>query len=437
MVVFSPVITSRLKYIAELTLGELGGQSVLLTNEVEVYKAYAGPAVNYSPARIRPAEVWIVPHGSLGEKEICIQSVTTGSWGALPVFFQTGGDIPFDFFSAAFYLISRYEEYLPHQQDMYGRFAHTASLAFRERFLQKPLVNLWLSALTPVFNASFPGFGFTGPSFRFLPTYDIDEAFSYLHKGWVRNAGGFIKDVVSGKSKKVAERLRVLSGSVNDPYDALDLMQELNTRYRLTPVYFFLVAAKNAGVDKNILPDKPVMQSLIKQVSALYTTGLHPSWQSGDRVSLLLQEKQVLEQAAGYPVTKSRQHFIRFNLPQGYRRLMENGITEDFSMGYGSINGFRASVASSFLWYDLEQESTTGLRVFPFCFMDANSFYEQKQTPAATLPEMMHYYREVKQVNGLFSMIWHNTFFGTDTRFAGWRELYESFLHEVCKPDDE
>ena len=63
MVVFSPVITSRLKYIAELTLGELGGQSVLLTNEVEVYKAYAGPAVNYSPARIRPAEVWIVTHG--------------------------------------------------------------------------------------------------------------------------------------------------------------------------------------------------------------------------------------------------------------------------------------------------------------------------------------------------------------------------------------
>ena len=60
-------------------------------------------------------------------------------------------------------------------------------------------------------------------------------------------------------------------------------------------------------------------------------------------------------------------------------------------MGYGSINGFRASVASSFYWYDLEKEEATTLRIFPFCFMDANSYYEQRQTTAQAMTELMRY----------------------------------------------
>ena len=66
-------------------------------------------------------------------------------------------------------------------------------------------------------------------------------------------------------------------------------------------------------------------------------------------------------------------------------------MTDDYSMGYGSINGFRASVASSFYWYDLEKERQTNLRIHPFCFMDANSFYEQRQDPQQTFEELIHY----------------------------------------------
>src|SRR5204863_517356 len=50
-------------------------------------------------------------------------------------FFKTAGDYPFDIFAASFYLLSRYEEYLPHQKDIYGRYAHQNSLAFKENVL--------------------------------------------------------------------------------------------------------------------------------------------------------------------------------------------------------------------------------------------------------------------------------------------------------------
>ena len=100
-------------------------------------------------------------------------------------------------------------------------------------------------------------------------------------------------------------------------------------------------------------------------------------------------------------------------------------------MGYGSINGFRASVASPFYWYDLEKEETTGLLIYPFCFMEANSFFEQKYSPQQALDEIRQYYNTVKSVKGTFISIWHNTFLGTDKLFTGWREVYEKFIKEI------
>jgi hypothetical protein len=111
--------------------------------------------------------------------------------------------------------------------------------------------------------------------------------------------------------------------------------------------------------------------------------------------------------------------------------LIAAGITDDHSMGYGSINGFRASVASSFFWYDLEKEQQTGLLLHPFCFMEANSFFEQKYLPQRAYEEMMHYYNAVKAVNGTLITIWHNNFLGTYPMFRGWRDVYEEFVRQV------
>ncbi len=73
-----------------------------------------------------------------------------------------------------------------------------------------------------------------------------------------------------------------------------------------------------------------------------------------------------MEYISGQRINRSRQHYIRFSLPGTYRRLLQHGIDQDFSMGYGSINGFRASVASSFYWYDLERKRRPNSGSFHF-----------------------------------------------------------------------
>jgi hypothetical protein len=182
---------------------------------------------------------------------------------------------------------------------------------------------------------------------------------------------------------------------------------------------------------ERIASRSPIMKKLIKQHAERYEVGIHPSWQSGDEPTLLKQEIEKLEKIIGKKITKSRQHYIRMDLPDTYTRLIDAGIAEDYSMGYGSINGFRASYCLPYLWYDLRKEETTNLTIYPFCYMDANSYYEQHFNCEEALKEMTHYYNITRQVNGWFITIWHNHFLGTDKMFRGWREVYRTFCQNL------
>jgi hypothetical protein len=433
MLLYCKTITPRLTYIAGFIGKEISGQAMAITSNAVEFSSYEGPRMNYSDDRITADELWVKPHSLLFEENIKPQQITCTVWLGKKIFFETKGDIPFDIFAASFYLLSRYEEYLPHEKDMYGRYAHGNSLAFKEGFLNQPLVNGWILDLKALLKTKFPAHlpATNGIPFTFLPTYDIDMAWSYRHKGGWRTAGGLLASLLKGKLKDIAERIKVWRGKQRDPYDVYGWMNQLHEKYKVRPYYFFLLADKTSKYDKNIPPDSRSMKDLIHDHAIRYPIGIHPSWQSGDNPSILKKEIHSLAAITGNNVRSSRQHYIRFTLPETFRRLLENGIQFDFSMGYGSINGFRASLSSPYYWYDLPAEKETALLLFPYCFMDANSFYEQKLTPEQALEEMGHYYNMVKKVNGTFIMIWHNSFLSTDPLFTGWRDVYEKFIKEM------
>ena len=377
MIVFSTTITPRFRYITDFIGKEIGGTAFFLTSSVDEFKNSGDHKINYSNERITANECWLCPHILLFEKEIRHQNIECFEINNYKAFFKTGGDFPFDVFAASFYLLSRYEEYLSHQKDKYGRYAHENSMAFKENFLDIPLINIWLRHFKEKIEQRVSLLTTSHSPFTFIPTYDIDEAYSYKHKGWYRSAGAAIKDLLKGNLNKFALRRKVLNNKAEDPFDAYDWIDNLHRPCKFKPRYFFLVPEKTAKYDRNILPKETALQKLIKQHAEKYDIGIHPSWQSGDDPLLIKKEIQTIENITKLKVTSSRQHYIRFSLPETFCQLIDAGIKEDFSMGYGSINGFRASVASSFYWYDLEKEQTTNLLLYPFCYMEANSFYEQ------------------------------------------------------------
>src|SRR4051812_17610306 len=193
--VFTNKITPRLQYIIAFVSDTFFNKELQLTTNASLYKNAEDFKINYTAERINSSELHIQPVDLLFEKNITWQPIEFFDWQGLKVFFRTGGDISFDIFAATFYLICRYEEYLPHAKDEFGRFAHTNSVAFREHFLHLPLVNLWWHKLRFFLSKKYehsPGNN-SSNAFQFIPTYDVDIAYSYKDKGLIRATGALIK----------------------------------------------------------------------------------------------------------------------------------------------------------------------------------------------------------------------------------------------------
>lgn len=430
LTIYSELTSPRLEYICNVLFKEQLGIDFKITNNVS--ELNDNIIINYSSQRLTITAFQIIPHGLLFENHIHEQEIDIFRFNSLIIenkkltaFFESpSSHFPFDIFSAAFYLLSRYEEYLPYDKDSYGRFSHKQSLAYQNDFLEIPLVNIWIQEFKKVLSFQFENLECKQPEFKTILSYDIDIAWSYKNKGFLRNIGGFLKNFD-------IDRVKVILGLKKDPFDAYEFMDVLHKDIHADIIYFFLVAQNISKYDKNISPENKQMRKLIATTSAKYKVGLHPSWKSNYYQTFLNNEKESLENISGKYISDSRQHYIQFRLPESFEHLINAGIQKDFSMGYGSINGFRASFAGSFYWYHLKKEQTTSLRLFPFCFMDTNSFYEQSQDASISFTEIMHYKNECQKVNGLFVSIFHNNFLGTDKRFSGWAAMYADFISQL------
>src|ERR1700719_3865450 len=156
MLFYSNHSSPRLVYILELISNEIFNEPIILTSDKEKFVAHTGARLNYSDERLSENEFFIRRHELLSETTIREQPISRFDYSGKPAFFRTTGDFPFDIFAASFFLLSRYEEYLLFQPDRYGRFPFQESLAFKENFLNVPLVNYWLEDFKTALHQKFP-----------------------------------------------------------------------------------------------------------------------------------------------------------------------------------------------------------------------------------------------------------------------------------------
>ncbi|TAD86122.1 MAG: hypothetical protein EAY75_09395 [Bacteroidetes bacterium] len=404
----------------------LFGQPLQMAHDLESLQA--GEAIlNYSHSTLALPSVHMAPHGLLEQSHVQLQTTQTTQTADYPIFFAGEGAMGFDLLSAAFFLLSRYEEYLPHTNDAFGRYCHTNALAYRENFLHRPLIDEWMMGLKACLLRQFPGLVFAQRAATYTPTFDVDVAWSYAHKGLWRNTGGLVRQLLSGRFNAAANRVNVVLNGVRDPFDVYADLNGLHQRHGLKPKWFFLMAKKARGYDKNTNPRKPAYQQLMQQMAGKFAVGLHGSCQAAKHPTLLSAEQTLLQSIVQQPITTHRYHYLAFKLPGGYTQLCPH-FKQDYSMGYGSINGFRASTCTPFFWYHLGAEQATGLQIFPFAFMEANSIFELKHDAETALAELQSLYNAVTRVEGLFITIFHNHLVGLDHFGRTWWNVYERFL---------
>ena len=123
-----------------------------------------------------------------------------------------GFALPFDIFSALFYLLSRYEEYLPFTPDEHGRFEASQSLAWRQGFLQQPVVDQWVKRFGELLTEHFPDLPIRKQEFRCLSTIDVDAPWAFRHKGIFRSMAILDKTFHTILLQEFIKALRVMTG---------------------------------------------------------------------------------------------------------------------------------------------------------------------------------------------------------------------------------
>lgn len=430
LLVYTHKITPRVNYIFKTIFEDVLNSKVSFTNDISFFEQSNLPKINYSTTNIENS-VYFPSVNLLFEHTIKSQHIEVFNDAHHKIgFFRTekGSLFSFDLFAASFYLLSRYEEYLPYKADKHQRFLASESLAFKHQFLKIPIVNYWINNLALFLEQKFHNLKFAPKKFSFITTLDIDNAFAVQHKGFLRTIGGIAK--ASGSKKEILQRIKVLSNNQKDPYNTFDYQNKIHAQYKINPLYFFLVG-DYAKYDKNCSIKNEAFQHLIKTISINNTIGLHPSYRSNEAIDRLIMEKERLENITKKTITQSRQHYLKLKFPSTYQCLLKAKIKEDYSMGFSDENGFRAGIASPFYFYDLTNEKATTLKIIPFCVMEATFMYYKKINPAEAIEEILEIMNEVKKVNGTFVSVWHNESLSDEGIWKGWQEVYEKMMQQL------
>jgi len=340
--------------------------------------------------------------------------------------------LPFDIFAASFYLVSRYEEYLPHIRDNHNRFLASGSDAFQQGFLHKPLVNIWSLMIRDILLTKFPELKCVTPVYSFVSTIDIDAAYAYKNKGITRAIGGIIRAFQSKNYDEVRQRLKVLARIEHDPFDTFELQMRLQKKFSYPAIYFILLADYGPN-DKNIPYNNRYFQNLIRYLADYAEIGIHPSYASSSQPALMVMETARLSKILKQEIEHSRQHFLKLTLPETYRNLINNDIIHDYTMGYADYAGFRASICTPFPFYDLDQDLPTNLVIHPFAVMDGTLKDYMKLSPEKATETINELISEVKRVGGTFMPLWHNQSLNNEDEWKGWLDVYINMVEEAVK----
>jgi len=416
ILIYTEKISPRIEYVFEFILHEFSGLEFEFTTDLEGFKQSGFPKINFSKKSISD-ELQLVPDDFLFENTVSEK-----------IKFEELNEV-----GKIFFALSRYEEYLPNEKDQHDR------ISGKNKVYKTPFMDEWILDFQLKLKQKYPRLNFKNREFELVLTCDVDQVWKYKHKGFKRDYGGFLIDFLKFDFKGISNRLNSFLGLKKDPFDTFDFFKTLSSfradteRSRSVSeepenvkMIFFWLMADYGKFDKNNPVKNSAFQNKIREISKWAECGIHPSYASNFSSQKLKTEIERLENVLDKKITKSRQHYIKLNFPETYQTLIQNGIQEDFTMGFADETGFRAGTCTPFFWYDLSKEEVTDLKIFPFCAMDVSMRNYMKLTIEESVQEIQRLKSEIQKVNGKMIVLFHNSNLGEE--WKGWGKVMESLF---------
>lgn len=420
--IFVDEISERVTYTFDFVLKD-NGISYKFNNDFKTFESSSNIKFNYSD-RYFDGVLQLRPSTLLFEESIRTYHITKDTFETEECLSLDGITDPF---AAIFFVLSRMEEYGDILFDEHERFPARQSILYQFGWLQKMVCERWSKALIAyLFQHALTTKKYEKRPIELIPTFDIDNAYAYQFKNGSRKILSVLKDNVKRNKTRLEERKAVLSQAKKDPYDTYNSIQSIQERG--FDVQLFWLLGDFGPFDKNIHFNNQGQKELIRTMSKTCSIGIHPSYKSNSKPGQLEIEIERLANTINQPITKSRQHYLKFRLPATYKGLLAANIQDDYTMGYASEVGFRAGTSRPFNWFDLEKNCATELVIHPFAYMDGTLLeYKNFDIEEAKLM-ISSLFEEFSQFGGEFIFLWHNETIGDYGKWKGWSEVLEHTL---------
>ncbi len=427
LLIYTQKVTPRIVYIFKHLCTHILGIPINFTSKIEEFIAHDGPKLSYGKQALGN-EFFIQNVDLLLEQGFSEIEIKVQPWDDTIGFFALAesSDLPFDIFAASFYLLSRYEEYLPHVKDEFGRFPASESIAFQENFLHKPIVDIWAYKFQEILMERFPQLEHKKRAYHNSTIITSENTFIFKNKGFLRSFVGLLSDLVQFNIGKVLDRLQVWIRIKSDPNDTFEDLISIIREDKIETLFMFQLSDFSRH-DRNISHNRIPHRAVIKSVADYSKVGLLMGYYAMEDIRILRKEKLRLEDIVHSSVEHAMNHQYNLRLPDQYNNLIELEIHNDYSMGYPDKLGFRAGTSTSYLFYDINMEVTTPLKVHPYAF---NSNVVAKMTRNKLKEDLRRIILETKEVQGTLRSVFSNHDF---SQYADSNSYYSVLnqIHEI------
>ncbi len=319
-----------------------------------------------------------------------------------------------DIFASSFFMLTRWEEYVNKNRDKHDRFPAYESLAFKQKFLDRPIVNEYIAMLKNMLLELGLDQKLKTRNYQPFLTHDVDFIYKWdtLSK-FLRHLAG---DLILRKSIKEFFSSFIYYAQVklkrkNDPFDTFDYLMDISDKLNVKS-YFFFMAEGITSYDNNYRSYSSEALNLISKIKQRgHHIGIHPSYNAYNDEKQLKKEKQELEKDFETSITFGREHFLRFEVPTTWQIWEDNTMLWDSSVGYADKEGFRCGVCYEFSVFNILTQKKLKLKEKPLIVMEASFTYQNNITSSLMGKKIKYLISKVKKYNGEFVFLWHNSIF--------------------------
>lgn len=334
--------------------------------------------------------------------------------------------INYDILGLTYWMLNRIEEIGRTDLDNHDRFPATASHAYKNGYLERPIVDEWLHILGQVIQRTWPTLELKRHHFSMKVSHDVDVPSRYGFGSAKSIFKSMVGDVVNRrdfKSALAAPLIRLNSGKKlhpADPFNTFDWIMEQSERHNLVSAFYFICGRTDPSKDANYEPEHPAIRDLMNRIHMRgHEIGLHPSYnsfqspkvilQEADRLRNIMQKEGIVQNILG-----GRMHYLRWEHPTTLQAWNDAGMTYDTTLGYADMPGFRCGTCFEYPGFNPITQQYLKVRIRPLIVMESTIIadrYLGLGYSTNSFEKFLSLKSACKAFNGTFTLLWHNSHF--------------------------